>query len=100
MFITTPGGLITMEDGCGIRFAVGPGYPMRAGDGASAITAGGTGGSVWDGTGSRRVPGALHGSTGTTDTTITVGVLSAIGAILLSFRTTPFTGVGTTGIIQ
>jgi hypothetical protein len=99
MFTTTPGGLITMEDGCGIQSAVGPGYPMQAGDGASAITAGGTGGSVWDGTGSRHIPGALPGFTGTMDTTITLGVLSAIGAIPLSFRTTTFTGVGMTGII-
>jgi hypothetical protein len=99
MFTTTPGGLITMDDGYGIPFAVGPGSPMQAGGGASAIMAGGTGGSVWDGTGSRRIPGALHGFTGITDTIIMPGVRSAIGAIPLSFRTTTFTGVGTTGFI-
>ena len=46
MFTITPGALITMEDGCGIRSADGPGSPMQAGDGASAITEGGTGGLV------------------------------------------------------
>jgi len=99
MFTTTPGGLITMDDGYGIQSVVGPGFPMQVGGGVSAITAGGTGGSDWDGTGSRGVHGALPGFTGITDTTIMRGVRSAIGAILLSFKTTIFMGVGTTDII-
>jgi hypothetical protein len=99
MFTTTPGGLTIMEDGYGIRFVDGPGYLKQAGAGVSAITVGGTGDSVWDGTGSRRITGALHGSTGITDMTISVGVPSAIGVIPLLFKTTTFTGVGTIGII-
>jgi hypothetical protein len=99
MSTTTPGGLITMADGCGIRFAAGHGFPMRVGDGASAIMAGGIGASVLDGTGFRPALGALPGSTGTAVMTTTVGVLSVIGATPSLFRITTFTAAGMTDII-
>jgi len=95
-FTITPGGPIIMGDGCGTRPVAGPGFPTPAGDGVSAITADGTGGLAWGGTGSRLVLGALHGFTGTLDTTTSRGVRSAIMAILLSFSTTLFMGVGET----
>ena len=43
MSTITPGAPITMEDGCGIQSVAGHGFLTQAGDGASAITADGTG---------------------------------------------------------
>lgn len=74
MLIIQTGDPIITGDGSGIQPAAGPGSLMSPGAGVFIITEGGTGGSVWAGTGFPLAIGVRPGCTGIGGMIISVGL--------------------------